>query len=134
MKCLTVAQPWAWGIIFGPKRIENRTWPTDYRGPLLIHAGKSRKWLGSENGRLSGLPLYDDLVYGAIIGVVMLDDCVRVKAAPSTPFTEGPWCWLLGEVQAFAEPIPYRGQQNLFDVPDDLLREHAAVAPFLPGW
>ena len=45
MKALTVLQPWAWALIHGPKRIENRSWATYYRGPLVIHAGKSKKWL-----------------------------------------------------------------------------------------
>ena len=41
-KCLTVQQPWAWCIVHGPKRIENRSWQSHYRGPLLIHAGQSQ--------------------------------------------------------------------------------------------
>jgi hypothetical protein len=45
VKCLTVCQPWAWAIVHGRKHVENRTWATDYRGPLLIHAGGSRRWL-----------------------------------------------------------------------------------------
>ena len=40
MKALSVRQPWAWAIVAGWKPIENRTWATDYRGPLLIHAGR----------------------------------------------------------------------------------------------
>jgi hypothetical protein len=36
---LSIRQPWAWLIVQGHKPIENRTWPTTYRGPLLIHAG-----------------------------------------------------------------------------------------------
>lgn len=37
---LSIRQPWAWLIIHGYKDIENRTWPTNFRGPVLIHAGK----------------------------------------------------------------------------------------------
>ena len=40
MKALTIKQPWASLIIYGDKDVENRSWPTSYRGPLLIHAGK----------------------------------------------------------------------------------------------
>jgi hypothetical protein len=40
MKCLSIRQPWAWAILHGGKRIENRTWNTTYRGPILLHAGK----------------------------------------------------------------------------------------------
>jgi hypothetical protein len=40
MKALSVRQPWARAIVTGLKPIENRTWQTNYRGPLLIHAGQ----------------------------------------------------------------------------------------------
>jgi hypothetical protein len=43
MKCLTLHQPWASLIVEGVKRIETRSWPTNYRGPLAIHAGLSDK-------------------------------------------------------------------------------------------
>ncbi|MEI3544750.1 MAG: ASCH domain-containing protein [Alphaproteobacteria bacterium] len=39
---LSIRQPWAWLIVNGYKDIENRTWPTHFRGKVLIHAGK--KW------------------------------------------------------------------------------------------
>ena len=41
IKVLSIKQPWAWLIVNGFKDIENRTWATNYRGPMLIHAGKS---------------------------------------------------------------------------------------------
>ena len=40
MKVLTIRQPWASLIIQGYKRFEFRSWKTNYRGDLLIHAGK----------------------------------------------------------------------------------------------
>lgn len=40
MRGLTIRQPWASCIVEKGKRVENRTWSTDYRGPLLIHAGQ----------------------------------------------------------------------------------------------
>lgn len=41
MKALTLWQPWASLVALGVKRIETRSWPTTYRGPLLIHAAAS---------------------------------------------------------------------------------------------
>jgi hypothetical protein len=38
MKVLVVQQPWAWLIVNKHKDIENRTWKTKHRGPLLIQA------------------------------------------------------------------------------------------------
>jgi hypothetical protein len=37
---LSVRQPWLWAILQAGKRIENRKWKTEYRGPLLLHAAK----------------------------------------------------------------------------------------------
>jgi len=41
MKAITLRQPWASLIAIGEKRIETRSWPTKYRGPLAVHAAKS---------------------------------------------------------------------------------------------
>ena len=40
MKALSIRQPWAWLIVNGFKDIENRTWPTKFRGRVLVHASK----------------------------------------------------------------------------------------------
>jgi len=40
MKVLTLKQPWATLVAEGIKKYEFRSWKTNYRGKLLIHAGK----------------------------------------------------------------------------------------------
>lgn len=40
MKVLTLIQHWGTLIALGEKKIETRSWKTNYRGPLFIHAGK----------------------------------------------------------------------------------------------
>ena len=39
MKVLTLRQPWATLVAEGIKKYEFRTWKTNYRGKILIHAG-----------------------------------------------------------------------------------------------
>ncbi|MFA5169832.1 MAG: ASCH domain-containing protein [Candidatus Paceibacterota bacterium] len=41
MKAITVIQPWTSLIALGEKKIETRSWKTNYRGPLAIHASKT---------------------------------------------------------------------------------------------
>lgn len=41
MRALTIRQPWASLIAVGEKGIETRSFPTTYRGTVLIHASKS---------------------------------------------------------------------------------------------
>lgn len=43
MKAISINQPWAWCIVNGYKPIENRDWATQFRGTVLIHAGKKFK-------------------------------------------------------------------------------------------
>lgn len=143
MKCLSIHQPWAWAILDPVlrKNIENRTWPTNHRGPLLIHAAKSRKsydaWPAAEwyDAFESVKPAWEDLPQGAIVGVVDLIDCVRVQpgldywlpGVGPNPWAEGPVLWVLDNPRRFDKPIPYKGQQNLFDVPDAVVQ--AAMTP-----
>ena len=41
MKVLSVKQPWASLLLEYGKDAENRSWTTEYRGPLIIHASQS---------------------------------------------------------------------------------------------
>lgn len=51
MKALSIKQPWAQLISLGVKPIENRTWPTNFRGRIYIHAsGKPVPFNSMENG------------------------------------------------------------------------------------
>jgi hypothetical protein len=38
LKTLSIQQPYASLVAYGVKKIENRTWQTNYRGKVLIHA------------------------------------------------------------------------------------------------
>jgi hypothetical protein len=126
LRALTVVQPWAWAIIHGPangpkKLIENRSWATPYRGPLLIHAGKSLTRLGDYG---PGEPEPKSLVFGAIIGVVELVDCVPLERVEGQPFAEGPWCWLLDKPRAIT-PFPCSGLMGLWNPPAGF--DHMAI-------
>ena len=118
MMTLTVKEPWASLIAAGTKRIENRTWETKYRGPLAIHAGKSPaspsalEWL-EDNGIV-----VPSLVYGKIVAVVNLIDCVELDDLPGDlvddVFAEGPWCWILADARLVTPPIAAKGKLGLW--------------------
>ena len=70
------------------------------------------------------LPPWEELVTGAVVGVVDVVDCVSPtssRAIRLNPWTEGPVCWVLANPRPFPEPIPFRGAQLLFEVPDGLI-------------
>ena len=105
MKCLSVRQPWAHLIFFEGKDVENRTWTTKYRGPLLIHA--SQKIDRDVMQRLTSDPLFKNLeascATSAIIGVVELTDVVTNSRSEWA--AEGQYHWLLSKPRLFAEPF-----------------------------
>ncbi|MGE5551497.1 MAG: ASCH domain-containing protein [Bacteroidota bacterium] len=135
MRCLSVWQPWAWLIIHGPapggpKDVENRTWYTNYRGPLLIHAAMKFTWgeywtahnvyRGISNLPRESWPHWperEELALGCIIGVVDLVDCVQNH--PSKWAEPGCWHWLLANPRP-VKPFPVRGRQKLFEVPVEI--------------
>jgi hypothetical protein len=60
MKALSLTQPWATLIALGAKRIETRSWTTNYRGPLAIHAAKSFP-MGAQ--AQCALPIFHDALH-----------------------------------------------------------------------
>lgn len=142
MKALTICQPYAHLIRLPTddprhKRVENRTWYTSYRGPLYIHAGKSRQWMDVEDGIEMAYQIpAKELVFGAVIAVAELVDCLRSEHIMrgnhdakylwlrAHQHVNGPYCWILDHVAPIG-PWPYRGAQGLFDITD---RELDAVA------
>lgn len=109
MIALSIKQPWAWLIVNGYKDIENRSWPTRFRGRVLIHAGKRHD--GSPNEwDWPHIQRPDHLDYGGIVGEAEIVDCVQQHASE----------WFQGEygfVIRNARPLPFqacRGQLGFF--------------------
>ena len=145
MKTLTIKQPWASLIVTpssedstkGIKDIENRTWPTKFRGTVLIHAGASTTFNAfmpdgsTVNDKLEELGLnwfYYDIPHSAIIGSVDIVDCVvnhpSVWAEKNNPadlpegitFIKPVYNWVLENAVLFENPIlNVKGKLSLWD-------------------
>lgn len=140
MKCLTIRQPWARLIVNGYKPVENRTWETNLRGDVLIHAAKGmtqrefieayefilqlalekkKGFARSTRRALYDLPLAKTLDRGCIIGKVTLTDCVQRH---SSPYFTGPYGRVFTNPHR-CKPFPYTGQLGCFNVPDDIVQQ-----------
>lgn len=117
---LSIQQPWAWLIVNGHKDVENRSWRTRFRGPVLIHAGARadrdamadfREGYHPVTGAqtLFGLPgrpeewiaLHEGRLCGGIVGVAEIHDCVEASAS----------AWFVGRYGFLirnARPLPFR--------------------------
>ncbi len=116
MKAISIRQPWAALIISGEKDIENRTWPTRYRGPLLIHAAqKVEPAVFDEVAQRFGIRVsLDETKFGGIIGMVDLVGCVERSSSPWFA-GKGHYGWILRNPR----PLPFvslRGRLGLFEV------------------
>lgn len=123
MKTLSIRQPWAWAIMAGLKRVENRDWSTKYRGTLLIHAGLRLDRAPRTHALFAQLEIVvpDNLPRGVILGSVELVDVLPVDSLAEDPWAFGELCWILKNPQSFARSVPQKGRLGLFDVAVDLL-------------
>jgi hypothetical protein len=87
---LSVRQPYASQIASGQKKIEYRSWQTQYRGDLLI--------VSSARPVMSGLP------GGQAICTIVLKDCHKTKKGYS---------WILSNPRPI-KPFPVSGQLRIY--------------------
>lgn len=118
MKSLTVIQPYTSLIISCNKRVENRVWATSHRGPVAIHAGKSRKRI--DDGRT--------YPQGVVLGAAILVDCDTLAELPARypyliahPHAKGPCRWVFDNPQPFDRPVLARGKLQLWGWPQATL-------------
>ncbi len=127
MKALTLTQPWASLVALGHKQIETRSWSTNYRGALYIHAAKGfPRWARDFAGEAqAGGRLPAELPLGVLVATARLVD-VRPTDDPALELSSlerrfgdyhpGRFAWLLEDIEPLAEPIPWRGALGLFNV------------------
>lgn len=139
MKVITIIQPWATLIAIGEKRFETRSWKTNYRGDLAIHAGKKvDKKICREEPFLTVLQNHgysaDSLPSGLIIAKGRLANCYEVIHSNGEfavldgdqviisgneylfgDYSEGRFAWELDHVELLKEPIPAKGQLGIWE-------------------
>jgi hypothetical protein len=118
---------------------ETRHWRCRHRGRLLVHAGKRFETNFDADDPLRlilddefGADWPTDLPTGALIGMVNVVDCQPTRSPSGDTaasdddracgdFSPGRFAWKRDEFRLFEQPIPYRGAQGIFNVPDDLI-------------
>lgn len=130
MKAATLWQPWASLLAANLKLYETRSWSTNYRGKIAIHAAKRSPpmvdWpiellekVVIKIGAFSRLPR------GAIVAIADLVDVVRTEDIKRGDmpmyehllgdFSPGRFAWKLENVVRVLDPIKVSGFQRLWD-------------------
>lgn len=129
MKAITIKPPWCQLIIHSGKDVENRDWPTRFRGRVAVHSSRridpdeydgALALIRQENLAIE-LPSLTELKAqaGMILGTVEIVDCVTRSASP---WFVGDYGFVLRNPIALAEPVFCRGMLNFWDVPPVILR------------
>lgn len=126
MKALSLTQPWATMVALGVKKIETRSWPTHYRGPLAIHAAKGLGGIGGPSGLIdvcrqepfrsalvavfgNPLTLAHALPLGAVVAVATLHRVGRIgRRADGAVVLQGRELPVVGDELAFGDYTPGR--------------------------
>ena len=124
MKVLSVKEPFATLITNGIKKIETRSWKTNYRGELFIHA--SGKTIAKEfliNDFVINLIKDMDMNYGNIICKCNLVDCIymddefieNIKKNQIEyncgEYKVGRYAWIIDDIKTIY-PIPTKGMME----------------------
>jgi hypothetical protein len=114
VKILSIRQPWAYLITQGSKNIENRSRPTKYRGPFLVHASLR---VDKEACLDHGLDP-SKLQTGGVVGIAEITDCVQKH---QSKWFGGPYGYVLKNRQSLPF-VKWTGSLGLRNAPTRLLR------------
>lgn len=127
MKVITIKQPYASLIVNGYKRFEFRSWNTNFRGKILIHAGLSVDKEAYE--KVKNLPI--EFEKGCIIGSLNIVDCKKLDEKLYLEIKNNPniygikedydgYVWILDNPKKLDNPIYIKGKLGLWNYSKDI--------------
>lgn len=133
MRALSIQQPWANAIVYGTKRVENRTWdaPRWVIGQIVaIHTSKKPD-VSARPPAGESWPMDHRMHLGAVIAIAKVAGCHHATSCPrheeGAPWplctawsARGQFHWELADVRPLAEPVPCKGALGLWRLPDDV--------------
>lgn len=126
MKVISIQEPYGSLILKGHKKIETRSWKTNYRGELYIHT--SSTIFKGDNSKAFNYIDKKDLVFGSIICKCKLVDCIEMteefinsvdsKEKELGVYSIGRYAWILDDIEPI-EPIKTRGKLNIWEYEEE---------------
>ena len=127
MKVLTLKQPWATLVAEGIKRYEFRSWKTNYRGKVLIHAGAGidKKELIRFKELNLEFPAMKILAEVDLDGCLELDEELNKKIINEKNIAYGSkkrtgYAWKLENVKKIKYNIVVKGKLGLWNIDLDI--------------
>ena len=119
MKTITIKQPYATLISEKIKPYEFRSWKTNYRGDILIHAGKGK--VEEEINKYPNL----EFPQSRILAKATLTDCILVtKDTKIEGATIGEYAWKLENITKLYLDKEVLGKLSIWEYKDNILLEY----------
>ena len=128
MKILSLKEPYATLIKEKKKLIETRSWKTNYRGELYIHASKTKSNLSNKSNEFKNMIKNLEQKPGYIICKCKLIDCIYMtdkyiedikknnyQEYICGEYKEGRYAWILDNIEVLEEPIQAKGQLGIWN-------------------
>lgn len=125
MKVLSIKEPFATLIKDEVKIYETRSWKTNYRGEIYIHASLSLS--KSENVETANKYLKSEINPGYILCRCELVDCIpmtedfikyiynNTNESEYGRYSEGRYAWKLKVLEVLEKPIPAKGKLGIWN-------------------
>lgn len=120
VRALSIIQPWADAIIFHGKNVENRSWTTERRGYIAIHASqkKDRELFQMLKDEYKIHLNIDESSFGAIVGfakiITVIDDDSVTRN--TRKWFSGDYGLVLEDVISLQEPVLAKGALGFWRV------------------
>ena len=136
MKAITLWQPWASLLAVGPKKYETRSWQTQHRGWIAIHAAKrfdrlvtdAHQVFKKELDEMGISPIWDT-PRGAVVAVAKLQGIIQCRGPLATQllipdfhevlpygdYSPGRYAWIFSEIIPVEPAIPAIGGQRVWN-------------------
>lgn len=130
MKVLSIKEPFATLIKEKIKKIETRSWKTNYRGELYIHASLTKSNY-QDRVELMNIVNKFEMSYGNIICKCKLVDCKYmdekfVKEIKNNhqeyicgEYKVGRYAWILDDIEILEHPIEAKGKLGIWNYNDN---------------
>lgn len=143
---LSLTQPWASLVALGHKTVETRSWRTQYRGRIAIHAAKNfppaARAFAAEERTIGRIPAR--LPIGGIVCLVDLIDVLPAALVALDmhdwhekpglerrfgDYSAGRYAWIFNRPRlvTLAEPVAVRGARGLWRIPEDVAAQLAVL-------
>lgn len=136
MKALSLWQPYASAVALKLKKIETRSWRTNFLGEIAICASQKksatmREFFDTVTGGYTAVSIafsnemlihFDQLPFGAVGDIEFWSDSKAVGKVERLfgDYSPGRYGWVLDQVERLRKPVPVIGRQGIFNLPDDV--------------